>query len=398
MGAKREDRVQKDGIRQRGKTSWQVRIPRGLDEHGRPRKDEYTVRGTREDAEAFRMTKLLELHQHTYVDPTQLTVSAFLDSWLQHCEARKLSPSTIRGYRGIVSRYISPVVGKTRLQRLTTGDVQRMYDKASMSGRARGDGDGLSNRTVFHIHRVLSTALNYAVDLQYAQTNVARSARPPKPEDREMAVFDVDEVEKALTALETWPDKRLRAIVLVATFTGLRRGELLGLRWQDVDLEHGTVTVCQAAQYVKGQGVIFRQPKTNKSRRTISLPATAVEALKAHAAAQADEMDVVGEGYTDQGLVFANADGSPMRPDALSQAWCRFRVKQSLKVRLHGLRHTHATLMLKANVPLKVVSKRLGHSTAKLTLDTYMHVLEDMDAAAAESFEGLFAEQGHDDR
>lgn len=388
---------QKDGIRQRGKTSWQVRIPRGLDENGRPRKDEYTVRGTREDAEAFRLQKKLELHQHTYVDPSQLTVGAFLEDWLKHCEARKLSPSTIRGYRGVVDRYIVPAIGKTKLQRLISADVQRMYDKASLSGRVRGEGEGLSNRTVFQIHRVLSTALTYAVDLQYVQTNVARSTRPPRPEDREMNALDVGAVEEMLTALRSWPDPHLRAIVLLATFTGLRRGELLGLRWQDVDLEQGTVTVAQAAQFVKGQGVIFRRPKTHKSRRTIVLPATAVEALKAHAATQADEMDLVGDGYADRGLVFANADGGPMRPDTLSLAFRRFRVAQGLEVRFHDLRHTHATLMLKANVPLKVVSKRLGHSTAKLTLDTYMHVLEGMDTEAAESFEELFAEGSRGD-
>jgi len=388
---------QKGGIRQRGKTSWQVRIPRGLDANGKPRKDEYTVRGTREDAEAFQLTKLLELHQHTYVDPSQLTVSAFLDDWLRHCEARKLSPSTVRGYRGIVNCYIVPAIGKTKLQRLTTGDVQHMYDRASTKGRVRGEGDGLSNRTVFHIHRVLSTALNYAVALQYLQTNVARFAHPPKPEDREMQALDVEAVQKMLTALETWPDHRLRAIALIAIFTGLRRGELLGLRWQDVDLERGTVTVAQAAQYVKGEGVIFRQPKTHKSRRTIALPATAVEALKAHAAAQADEIALVGEGYVSQDLVFASADGSPMKPDTLSLAFRRFRVAQKLEVRFHDLRHTHATLMLKANVPLKVVSKRLGHSTAKLTIDTYMHVLEGMDTEAAESFDGLFVEKSSDE-
>ena len=202
MGQKSGQKVgQKDGIRQRGKTSWQVRIPRGLDANGKPRKDEYTVRGTREDAEAFQLQKLLELHQHTYVDPSQLTVGAFLDDWLRHCEARKLSPSTVRGFAGIVSCYIVPAVGKTKLQRLTTGDVQHMYDKASMTGRVRGEGDGLSNRTVFHIHRVLSTALNYAVALQYLQTNVARFAHPPKPEDREMQALDVDAVQKMLTAL-----------------------------------------------------------------------------------------------------------------------------------------------------------------------------------------------------
>ena len=389
---------QKDGIRRRGKMSWQVRIPRGLDENGRPRKDEYTVRGTRDDASAFRIEKLHELNQNTYVDPSQLTVKMFLeDHWLKNCEARDLSPSTLRGYRGVVDRYIIPAIGKTKLQRLTTGDVQRMYDKASLSGRVRGEGEGLSGRTVFHIHRILSTALNFAVDLRYVQTNVAGSARPPKPEEKEMHALDVSEVEKALEALKTWPDRRLRAIVLLATFTGLRRGELLALRWKDVDLEGGTVTVARSAQHVKGQGIVFRKPKTSKSRRTIALPQTAVDALTAHAAAQADEMLLVDEGYVDQDLVFANPDGSPHKPDTVSLAFRRFRLAQGLEVRFHDLRHTHATLMLKAKVPLKVVSQRLGHSTAKLTLDTYMHVLEGMDTEAAASFEDLFSESSRED-
>ena len=127
------------------------------------------------------------------------------------------------------------------------------------------------------------------------------------------------------------------------------------------------------------------------------MPATAVEALKTHAGVQGDEVALVGEGYIDQGLVFANADGSPMKPDTVSLAWRRFRIKQGLEVQLHDLRHTHATLMLKAKVPFKVVSQRLGHSTAKLTLDTYMHVLEGMDTEAAASFEGLFSESSRED-
>lgn len=389
---------QKDGIRQRGKTSQQVRIPRGLDEKGKPQKDEYTVRGTREDAAAFRIEKLHELNQNTYVDPSQLTVKMFLeDHWLRNCEARELSPATLRGYRGIVNLYIIPALGTMKLQRLTSGDVQRMYDKASLTGRTRGEGEGLSGRTVSHIHRVLSSALNFAVDLRYVQTNVAGHTRPPRPANTEMHALGVEDVGKMLTALETWPDARLRTIVLVATFTGLRRGELLALRWGDVDLEHGTVTVAQAAQYVKGQGVVFRRPKSYKSRRTIALPQTARDALKSHAAVQADEIALVGAGYVDQGLVFASADGTPLRPDTVSLAFRRFRLAQGLEIRFHDLRHTHATLMLKAKVPIKVVSQRLGHSTAKLTLDTYMHVLEGMDNEAAASFEELFAEKSHDE-
>lgn len=384
---------QKGGIRQRGKTSWQVRIPRGLDGNGRPRKDEYTVRGTREDAERFRIGKLHELGQGTYVDPSQLTVEQLLDEWLGNCEARKLSPSTLRGYRGVVDRYLVPAIGTVKVQRLTSGDVQRMYDKASLSGRVNGKkakGDGLSGQTVRHIHRVLGTALNYAVDLQYVQKNVAASTRPPQLEDREMHALDVGAVDKMLKTLETWPDKRLRTIVLLATFTGLRRGELLGLRWDDVDLANATLTVARSAQSVKGQGIVFRQPKTSKSRRTIAMPATAVHALKDHAGSQATEMALVGDGYADQGLVFAQANGSPLRPDTLSLAFRRFRLAHKLEIRFHDLRHTHASLMLKAHVPVKVVSQRLGHSTATLTLNTYAHVLENMDTEAATSFEQLF--------
>src|SRR5665647_2737798 len=178
-------------------------------------------------------------------------------------------------------------------QEATGGTGRKGMVMSRLSGRVRGEGEGLSGRTVFHIHRILSTALNFAVDLRYVQTNVAGSARPPKPEEKEMHALDVSEVEKALEALKTWPDRRLRAIVLLATFTGLRRGELLALRWKDVDLEGGTVTVARAAQHVKGQGIVFRKPKTSKSRRTIALPQTAVDALTAHAAAQADEMLLV---------------------------------------------------------------------------------------------------------
>jgi integrase len=240
---------------------------------------------------------------------------------------------------------------------------------------ARTGEGGLSAQSVVHLHRVLHRALAQAVKWQLRARNPVDAVEPPKPERREMRALDEDQTAELLSVLE---GRRLYIPVLLAVTTGLRRGELLGLRWSDVDLASGTLTVQQTLEQTK-DGLRFKSPKTHRSRRSIVLPEMTVEALGSHRAAQAEEKLALGPAWDEHGLVCPRQGGAPSAPDVFSTAFAAFVRRSGMKpFRFHDLRHSHATHLLRAGVHPKVVSERLGHSSVGITLDTYSHVLPGM--------------------
>lgn len=383
--------AKRDGIRKRGDV-WEVRVSLGWDDRlKRYRRMSVTVRGTKADAERKRRELLRQLDEGTYVDPTKQTVSSYLKDWLRHCEQRRLAASTIEGYTGICDRYLIPVLGSVPLQKLTPAHIEALYSELLKAGSGASKRP-LSARSVLHVHRVLHSALRRAVRLKLLIGNPCEAVEPPRPRRKEMHALDEQETSRMLALLDAGSDPLMSVAVLVALTTGMRRGEILGLRWSDVDLEAATATVSRSLQTTKITGLAFKEPKTSRSRRTVTLPARTVRTLRAHKKRQAAERLLAGPGYRDQGLVFAEPDGGPYDPAKLSDRFRRFRAANKFTVRFHDLRHTHATLLLKAGVPVKVVSDRLGHSTAMLTLDTYAHVLPGMDASAAEGFDRMLEE------
>jgi integrase len=218
--------------------------------------------------------------------------------------------------------------------------------------------------------------------------NPVEFVRPPRPEVKEMAVLTEDETAALVEAVRGhW----LYLPVLLAVTTGMRRGELLALRWADVDVDAGTCVVRQSVQQVKGgrAGLTFKGPKTAKSRRSVALPALAVEALIRHKAEQAALRLRLGPAYRNQDLVVARDDGSPVVPNAVTKAFINIQVKHGLRrVRFHDLRHSHATHLLRAAVNIKVVSERLGHARSGITLDIYSHVMPGMQEDAAQRVDG----------
>ena len=258
--------------------------------------------------------------------------------------------------------------------------LETAYAEMLRSGSSKGG--PLSAKTVYNAHSSLRKALNDGVRLQVLLRNPATAARPPKRTKPEMATWTATELGAFLAGVED--DPLHAAYVLIAT-TGMRRGEAMGLRWQDVDLDAGFVRIRQTLTTVNDQ-LVFDTTKTDKSRRRISLDESTVAALRRHRARQAEDRLLVGEGWDDSNdLVFTQADGTPVHPDRWTRAFKR-HVKRLVLPELrgpHSLRHTWATLALEAGVHPKVVSERLGHSTIAITLDTYSHVVEGMDADAA---------------
>lgn len=377
----------KGSIAQRSPGTWSIRLEMPSESPGVRKQKRVTFRGTKREAER-ELTRLLhEVNTGGYVDPARVTVAEYLEKWLESYAKSSVSAKTYEAYAYLVNSHLSPALGRHTLARLQPLHIQRHYTEALESGRKDGQG-GLSPTSVVHQHRVLRLALQQAVKWGLLVRNPADAVEPPHAQRRERSTLDRDGVRRLLEAAE---GTRLHLPIILAAFCGLRRGEVLGLRWTDCDLEAGCLSVRQAAEQTKAKGIAFKAPKTAKSRRTVALPALVVRALQAHRARQAEQRLLFGPAYQQLGLVVAAEDGSPFTPNRLSIAFRSLVARAGVAaVTFHDLRHSHATLLLQANVHPKIVSERLGHSTIGLTMDTYSHVIPGMQEDAARKIDAAF--------
>lgn len=361
-------------IKQRAKGSWSIVIDLGRDVTGKRKQKWSTVRGTKKEAQAELSRLLNELNTGEYVEPSRMLVSDYLKRWLKDYAEPSVSPKTAERYAQIISDNIKPVLGNYQLSKLKPLHIQSFYTDCLTSGRKDGKG-GLSAQTVLHFHRLLRKAFLQAVKWQLLARNPVDAVEPPRPQRTEMNA--INETETALL-LEKLTDSPLFTPVLLAVTTGLRRGELLALRWKDINLEEGRLTVNQSLEQTK-TGLRFKTPKTERSRRQVPLPGVALDILKDHKRQQNEERLRLGPVYQNNDLVFPRPDGSLMAPDSFSTNFAAFIRRSKLKhIRFHDLRHSHATQLLLQGVHPKIVSERLGHSNIGITLDTYSHVLPGM--------------------
>lgn len=367
-------------IRRRSQRSWAIIIDIGTDARGRRRQKWHSVKGTKRDAERELARLLHEFNTGGYVEPTRMNVGDYLERWLSDYAQSNVSPKTHERYSELVRLHITPNLGHFPLAKLPPLEIQAFYSQALKTGRRNGKG-GLSPQTVIHLHRVLKEALSHAVKWQLIARNPADAVQPPKPVRREMRALS--EIETA-GLLNTATNSRLYSPIFVAVTTGLRRGELLALRWKHVDLERGVLSVHQSLEQTR-DGLNFKQPKTAKGRRTVDLPEITMEELRRHRNRQRQSRLELGPAYSDQGLVFPGPDGAPWPPDGLTRAFAALMRRAGNRgLRFHDLRHTHATQLLREGIHPKIVSERLGHATVSITLDLYSHVLPGMQKAAAE--------------
>lgn len=368
----------KGHIRSRGKGSWAIVLDVGRDAAGKRRQKWHAVHGTKRDAERELSRLLHEMNTGTYVEPTRLLVCDYLPKWLKHAKS-KVSPKTFERYDEIVRLHLVPALGHYPLAKLQPLHIQDYYSEALQKGRVDGRG-GLSAQTVLHHHRVLHTALQQAVRLHSLARNPADAVEPPRPQRKLIRALDE---KQAAALLDVLRRTDLYAPSLLALTTGMRRGELLALTWQDMDLKAMKVMVCKSLQQTN-DGVSVKAPKSGRGR-TVPLPLLAVEALREHRAGQAEERLRLGPDYTDNGLIFARYDGNFWDPDSFSSSFSAIVRKSELPyVNFHALRHSHATILLKQGINPKVVSERLGHANVGTTLDIYSHVLPGMQEEAAQ--------------
>jgi integrase len=311
----------------------------------------------------------------TYVDASRMTVADFLERWLEHMQGQ-VSPRSLERYTELARKNIVPLLGDLALTKLQPAHISQAYAKALTSGRRDGKG-GLSARTVSHMHRVLREALQQAVRWQMLARNPADAVKPPKVERQQMRVLDAD---GAIDVIEAARGTALFVPVLLGVRCGLRRGEVVALRWRNVDLERGQISVVASAEQTN-LGVREKEPKNGKGR-TIVLCGTEIEELRSHRVQQAQGLLALGVRLTDDHHVVAREDGQPLQPRSLTHAFVKFVRRHGFRIRLHDLRHSHATHMLASGVHPKIAQERLGHSSVGITLDLYSHVLPGMQAEA----------------
>lgn len=381
----------KGSVFKRGKT-WTVLIGLGRDGTGKRMREWHSGFATKKEADKARVEILHRIATGTHVPRSKQSVAAFLKEWLEATRPT-IRESTWESYGGLIRTHITPRLGSIILQELTASKLNAFYAELLSTGRHDGTG-GLSPKTVRNVHVVLRKALSDAARWGLLTRNVAELADPPKLRNAgsvEMQTWTAEEIRGFLDHIEK---DRLFAAWMLSVATGMRRGEILGLRWQDVDLDARTLAVRQTLLTVDYK-LTFSTPKTNRSRRVIALDDQTVAALRSYRARQLEERLAWGPAYVENELVFTRENGEPIHPDRFSQMFDKHVKESGLpRIRLHDLRHTHATLALQAGVHPKVVSERLGHSTVAFTMDVYSHVIPAMQADAADKVAALIFGNG----
>jgi integrase len=360
-------------------TLWYVVVDVGVTANGRRRQKWHGGFRTRREAEVARAKLVNELHTGSYVEPDRTTFGEWIrDSWLPMIASR-IKPSTLQSYRSNLERHVLPRLGSRPIQQVNAAMLNALYGELLAADNGHRP---LSPKTVHYIHTTIHKALADAVDAGVVMRNVAERAKPPRPARpgaHEIRCWDAAELARFLDHVR---GTRLEAAWRLAAMTGMRRGEILGLRWRDVDLDAARISVRQAVVSVAYE-VLESTPKSHQAR-VIDLDPETVAILRRHLTAQRAERAQWDGDYSDRDLVIAKENGEPIHPQSLSQAFERLAKKVGLRrIRFHDLRHTHATIAVQAGVPVKVISERLGHESPAFTLRQYAHVMPGMQAEAA---------------
>jgi integrase len=356
-------------IRERSPGRWAIVIDVRDPQTSERRRKWHSFAGTKRQAQVECARLISELQRGTYLEPAKTAVAAFLDHWLGQ-KQNQISPRAFEAYQEVV-RNIVPVIGNVMLSRLQPAIIAKMYADALKR---------LSPASVVMMHRLLSAALKQAVKWQLLPNNPCAAVAPPRVERKQMRVLDAD---GAAALIEAARSRSMFVPILLGVMCGLRRGEAAALKWRDVDLEAARLHIVASAEQTKQGGVRLKPPKSGRSR-VVAIPPLVVEELRQHRLKQAEELLRLGVRQSDDTYVCLQPNYQPWAPRNLSSAFIKFIKSTGLpRVRLHDLRHSHATHLLVANVHPKIVQERLGHANIATTMDLYTHVMPGMQDEAA---------------
>lgn len=341
---------------------------------------------TKAQAESLLVAKLSELQRGIFVEPNDVTMAELIEHWWEHYAETSLADDTQTARRSYISNHINPSIGHIPAIKLRSQHLQRLYTTKLKKGRADSKEGGLSPSTIHDIHKVVRGALALGVEWEIVPRNVADSVKLPKLEESEMKIWTDEEAKKFLAHVR---EHRLYPLYYLAITTGMRRGEILGLRWQDINWGQRTLSI---RQRLNSKAKVKKRTKTKTSKRSISLSPSELAVLRNHRKQQL--IDLVSLGVRNEhDLVFLSEAGTPINPRNLLRNFQNESKKAKVPIiTIHALRHTCATLMLLRGVHAKIVSERLGHSRVSITLDLYSHVLPNMQMDAALALESLLAD------
>lgn len=369
---------------------WYFRVDVGVGPNGE--RQQTTRRGfrTRKKAQEELDKIRVQRREGTLVQPNRRRLAEWLHEWLETQETAGLRATTIASYRRNFRLHVAPRVGGVQLQALTASHLDRLYAELLRTGN-RKTGGGLSSRTVRYLHTIIHKALSDAARKGLLARNVAAAATPPSARDSrapEPTWWTPAELRAFLASVA---EDDLYPLFRLAAMSGMRRGEVCGLAWPEVDLEAGIVAVRRQLVTVDHEPRFEELPKTDHGRRTIELDAETITVLRAHRAAQLEARLAVGDGYrTDLDLVFAQPDGSPLHPEAVAKVFARRVARTDLpRLRFHDLRHTHCSHLIAAGQDPKVISQRLGHHSVSFTYDKYGHLMPEAGSGAAHAVADL---------
>jgi len=374
-------------IKRKGSKNYTIILQLGLDPSTGKRKQRWITAGTsKREAEAKLAELIHQMDTGTFIKPRKSSLSEYLERWLKDYVWPNLSPRTAEGYESIVRCHLTPALGSIPLEQLKPEHLQRYYSEKLSGGRYDGKG-ALSQTTVSHHHTCIHRALKMALKWGLISHNPVDAVTPPRPRCSDMHTMTEDDLNTFLEAAQKTP---YYVLFYAALFTGMRRSELLALRWSDLDLLLCQAHVTRSLHHLRTGEIVFRAPKTAKGRRMVSLSPSAALLLQEHRDKQEAQRAMLGIPLKEDDLVFSDLEGKPLLPDTVSHAWARLVKRTGLKgIRLHDARHTHASLLLKQGVHPKIVQERLGHATISTTLDLYSHISPGLQEAAAIGFDKM---------
>jgi len=355
---------------------WKITVEAGRDPAtGKRRRIVRYFSGRKSGAEIALARLLAEVEQGTYIDASKITVAEWVKTWLEsYKRAEGIRPKTLDTYEWAAKAYIFPAIGNLQLQKLQPHHVQQLYNYIREQGK--------STRLVHLVHQLMNGALKQAIKNRLLNINVAEATTRPRAQARKGRAMTREEQDRFMEALA---GHHLCAAFILKLGTGLRRGELLGLHWEDINLEEGILHVVREIVYVRGIGIIEQAPKTEQSIRTVPMPKLAREMLKRHR----EQLLKTGR-YRKDGPVFPSAVGTYIYPDNFEKIFRKLRHDAGIgDVKLHSLRHTFATRLLEAGEDLKTIQELLGHTKISTTADIYAHVSEHMKRRAVDKLDSV---------
>ncbi len=329
---------------------------------------------------------LQELENGLLPEAHKITLGNWLDTWMEEYVKPKAKPKTYEKYQSSINKYIKPVLGTIPLGKVRAPDAQRLYNRLLKEGGEKQE--GISCYTVHGVHVCLHAAIKQALKVGYVTRNVIEATEPPRIQRHEVKPMTVGQAQKLLTVAKTTGIREYVA-VLLALETGMRKGEIFGLKWPDIDFDNLTISV-QRTLATTGKGIFIHEPKTVRSRRKIAVTSSLLKELKHYRKQQLEQKLSMGANYDDQDFVLTSLVGTPYHPNKFHKAYRGILKKSNLEqFNFHVLRHTHAAILFQQGVHPKVVQERLGHASINMTMDIYGHLMPGMQETAVQALNGL---------